>query len=322
MTDSLSVCRSLSGQEPPVLKDQTILVTGAAGFIGTNLVQALSRHNQVIALDINKALLGMPMVVDITDSSWINQIGPVDFVFHLAAVVGVDLVSNHPIQTMDTEIFGMSHVIQYARQYKPKKIVYTSTSAVYGDVRERESTAETALTAPLSTYGMAKLLAELYLEELFRHHDIPYAIARIFNAYGPYQQEKMVISRFIRLALQGQALPVFGDGRQTRDFTYVADVVHRLERLANPTVPSGLYNIGTGRMRPLAAVARTVVSLCQSSSPVVLVPSPPHREKFEVNSRICDPAKIEAALGFSGWTPFEQGLVWTIAHFLSQAECQ
>lgn len=315
MSDSSSTPLSLIRPGAWTLRNQTVLVTGGAGFIGTNLVQALARNNRVIALDEVNGAAPHARVGDVTDPAWFEAVGPVDIIFHLAAIVGVDQVAYRPIETMNTEIFGINRIIEYARQYAPRKIIYTSSSAVYGDVQSQDATAETARTAPLSTYGLAKLLAEAYLEENCRLQGTAYTVARIFNAFGPHQDRKMVVSRFIQQAISGEPLMVFDPGTQTRDFTCVDDVVAMLIQLANPALEPGIFNIGTGQMTSLMDVARLVIAATQSSSPIHLAPLPANRRKFEVRSRICNPAKIEATLGFRNWTPLAHGLRHTIEHY-------
>jgi len=205
------------------MRSNKILITGAGGFIGTNLARELVRlGNEVISLDRKMPQYGIPIISDITDPSWIDKVGKVDYVFHLAATVGVDYVSAHPFETMNTEIFGINNIVQHAIKYRPKKIIFTSSSVVYG---VNTNAKEDSPVTTTSTYGVAKYLAEIYLQELKKKHDIDYSVCRIFNAYGPDQSTRMVVSKFIDQARKNEPITLYARGEQTRDFCVTGDTL-------------------------------------------------------------------------------------------------
>jgi UDP-glucose 4-epimerase len=289
------------------MKNKRILVTGGAGFIGTNLVKTLAKDNTVISLDVHHSIFGTPLIKDITDESWIDEVGTVDYVFHLAAVVGVDYVSEHPFETMNTEIQGMNNVVKHAMKYKPKKVIFTSSSVVYGNASD---TKESDPVITDSTYGVAKQLAEIYLQELNKKEDVEYSIARLFNIYGPYQSGKMVAQKFIYQAKAKKDITVYGDGQQTRDLTYVDDAIEVLIKMAkSPSADGEVFNVGSGDELKMIDFAKMVKKECRSTSRIALKRPPRKIMKFEgIKKRGCNNSKIKKVLKFNKWTPLKKGL--------------
>lgn len=294
------------------MKNKTILITGGAGFIGTNLTKELiSRGNKVISLDIRKPQFGKPIVSNIIDPSWIDKVGKVDYVFHLAATVGVDYVSEHPFETMNTEIYGMSNIIKYAIKYKPRKIIYTSSSVVYGN---KDNAQEKNELNTDSSYGVAKYLAEIYLKELKKKYNIDFSTGRLFNVYGFYQNQKMVIAKWIDLAFKNKDIMVYGDGQQTRDFTFIDDVTKVLIMMAtNPKANGELFNIGSGKGTKLFDVANSIKNLSGSQSKIIFKKPSKKIEKFDsIRKRYCNNSKVGRILGFKKWISLPDGLRATI----------
>lgn len=271
------------------MKNKKILVTGGAGFIGRNLVRKLSHNNDTIVLDLKKSTHQQSIIADVRKTDWFAKVGTVDYIFHLAAIVGVDYVSQHPDETVDTELKGINNVITFARQYDVAKIIYASTSGVY----------ETA-DHP-TCYNTAKLDAE----NLLKSSGIDHAIVRFFNIYGKYQDKKMVIPRFVDAALKNEPLFVFDDGLQTRDFTYITDTVNAAIHLA--AKETGTFDLGTGHETTIIDLAKTIIDLAGSNSKIILKKPNKLRQPFEVRQRRADTTLINN-LGISCNTSLQTGL--------------
>src|SRR5207245_103124 len=216
------------------------LVTGGKGFIGTHLVEKLIKDkNYVVILDIHNNF-------DIKDYDTVDVFAKdVDIIFHLAAVVGVEQASANPLKVMDTELKGTKNVLEAAINNSVRKVVYASSSEVYGGslkfpLREDES------AAPLSTYGVSKLACEHMCNAYYEKKGLQTSSLRIFNAYGPRQDDRFVVPKFIRAATFIGKIPIYNDGAQTRDFTYIDDVIEAFIKAAEGP-PGQVFNVATGR---------------------------------------------------------------------------
>src|SRR6187397_170160 len=242
-----------------------VLITGGAGFVGSHLAEALlDRGDEVYALDnlstgsIDniahlKPVSGFSYVIDtITNEPLLAEmIDTCDVVVHLAAAVGVKLIVESPVHTIETNVHGTEVVLKHANK-KKKLVLIASTSEVYGkstDVPFRED-ADLVL-GPTSkhrwAYACSKMIEEFLALAYWKERKLPVIVVRLFNTVGPRQtgQYGMVIPNFVRQALAGQPITVFGDGTQSRAFTYVGDVVRALIRLATNTRAVGeVFNIG------------------------------------------------------------------------------
>src|SRR6187399_271383 len=242
-----------------------ILITGGAGFIGSHLAEALlGDGHQVYALDDLSTgsidnithLKGHPnfhYTIDtvFNDPLVAEMVDRADVIFHLAAAVGVKLIVERPVHTIETNVHGTEVILKHANK-KKKLVVLASTSEVYGkstDVPFREN-AEHVLGATSKhrwAYACSKLIDEFLALAYWKEKKLPIVIVRLFNTVGPRQtgQYGMVLPTFVRQALGGQPITVFGDGRQTRSFTYVGDVVDALIALASEAGAVGeVFNIG------------------------------------------------------------------------------
>ena len=275
------------------MKNKKILITGGAGFIGTNLAKELLKNNEVIILDKEKSEIGKSIVTDVTKKDWFEQVRSVDYIFHLAAIVGVDYVSEHPEETEKNEIEGIKNIIDFAKKYCKEKLIYSSTSSVYESKEYPTS------------YNKAKAFSEEYLHK----SGLRYSIIRYFNVYGKYQKEKMVVSRFINLALKNEPLVIFMDGNQTRDFTFVDDAVNATILIAESNkTNSQTIDIGAGNEIKIVDLANLILDLTKSKSQIVFGKPYINRENFEVVSRRCDPSKLKVLTGFECKTVLRDGL--------------
>ncbi|MBN2457984.1 NAD(P)-dependent oxidoreductase [Candidatus Woesearchaeota archaeon] len=281
------------------MKNKTILITGGAGFIGRNLAETLSKDNKVIILDKNKIKADIKhcnitsICADVRKKGWFSRIKKADCIFHLAATVGVDYVAAHPEETRSTEVLGMRNIIEFARKKGVRKIVYSSTSSVYE-----------AIKSP-TAYNTAKL----YSEQLLRNSRLTYSIIRLFNIYGRYQKDKMVVSKFIKNALANNDIIIYSSGSQTRDFTYIDDATKAIIRVAESSkTDNRTIDIGTGQETKIIDLAKIVVKLTKSKSNIKKGKIPKQREDYEVRNRVSDPKKLKSLTGLSCSTNLRTGI--------------
>jgi UDP-glucose 4-epimerase len=286
------------------------------------LVDALlARGNEVVALDhrlhgksLSSATLARVRQVecDIYNSTVVAAAAErCVAIFHCAAVVGVDAYTSRPARTMEVEEVGLRNVCA-AAVTQHARVIYCSSSAVYGSATDPELT-ETQPVAPISNYGIAKRFGELYLAGRYAEQGLQSAALRIFNIYGPRQDERLVIPRFIRQAIANEPIVIYGDGRQTRDFVYVADVVATALSCADQLQGCDIVNACSGRETSVKALAEKVVALTGSSSEIQLRERPSARTAFEVDRCLGSPARMQKLLDGRPSTQLDDGLGRTIA---------
>ena len=297
------------------------LITGGAGFIGSHLAEALlARGDEVAILDdlstgsIDniehlKGVPGFRYVIDsvMNEPLLAEMIDRCDVVFHLAAAVGVRLIIEEPTRTIETNVGGTEVVLRNAAK-KGRKVVIASTSEVYGksaDVPFRED-ADLVL-GPTSkhrwAYACSKMLDEFLALAYHAEKHVPVVIVRFFNTIGPRQTGRygMVVPRFVTQALAGEPITVYGDGTQSRSFTWVGDVVRALLALVDhPGAVGGVFNVGNGEEITIRALAERIRTMTSSASPIVTIP---YDEAYEAGfedmpRRVPDIAKIRALIGY------------------------
>jgi UDP-glucose 4-epimerase len=269
------------------------LVTGGAGFIGSHLTEALlARGDQVAVIDDLStgrkenlaAVLSDPRLRFAQDTILDGPrlgglVADCDVVFHLASAVGVRLVIDHPVRTIETIVAGTDLVLRHARQYH-RPVVITSSSEVYGKAEKVPfSEGDDVVLGPTNTrrwlYACAKMLDEFLALAHWHESRQPVVCARLFNTVGPRQtgQYGMVLPRFVQQALAHQPVSVYGDGTQTRCFTAVADVVDALIKLAAcPQALGRVVNIGSAEEVTINHLAQRVIELTGSKSPIEHIP--------------------------------------------------
>ena len=297
------------------------LITGGAGFIGSHLAERLlqSGHEVMILDNLStgsieniahlKAVPGFHYTIDtVTNDPVVAElVDQSDVVFHLAAAVGVKLIVEQPVHTIETNVHGTEVVLKHAN--KKKKLVFiASTSEVYGkstDIPFRE--AADLVLGPSDkhrwAYACSKLIDEFLALAYSKEKRLPVVIVRLFNTVGPRQtgQYGMVLPTFVRQALAGRPITVFGDGTQSRSFTYVGDVVGALIGLAQePRAVGEVFNIGNTGEVTIRALAERVKALTRSDSPIHLVP---YDEAYEAGfedmpRRVPDISKIRDLIGY------------------------
>ena len=297
------------------------LITGGAGFIGSHLAERLLEDgHEVMVLDnlstgsIDnithlKGRSGFSYTIEsVTNESLLAElIDRSDVVFHLAAAVGVKLIVEQPVHTIETNVHGTEVVLKHAN--KKKKLVFiASTSEGYGkstDVPFREA-ADLVLGPSAKhrwAYACSKLIDEFLALAYWKEKKLPVIIVRLFNTVGPRQtgQYGMVVPTFVRQALAGQPITVFGDGTQQRSFTYVGDVVEALVRLAADKRAIGeVFNIGNMGEITIADLAARVKAMTGSCSPIHYIPyDQAYEEGFEdMPRRVPDISKIREFVGY------------------------
>ncbi|HEX3186209.1 MAG TPA: GDP-mannose 4,6-dehydratase [Pyrinomonadaceae bacterium] len=298
-----------------------VLITGGAGFIGSHLADAyLKRGDHVYVIDDLSTgkieniqhLKGEPHF-HYTIESVHNQpvtaelVDQCDVIFHLAAAVGVKLIVESPVRTIETNVRGTEVVLALANK-KKKKVLVASTSEVYGlsaDVpfREDGNLVMGATTKGRWSYACSKAIDEFLALAYWREKKLPTIIVRLFNTVGPRQtgQYGMVIPTFVKQALAGRPITVYGDGNQSRCFGYVGDVVGALVKLMDHEEAVGqVFNIGSNQEISILALAQKVKDLTQSDSDIVFVPyDEAYEEGFEdMPRRVPDISKVSQLVGF------------------------
>lgn len=305
-----------------------VLITGGAGFVGSHLAERCLREGWNVALldDLSTGNLSNIAAMkpdprfsftlgSALDESLVgSMVEQSDIVFSLAATVGVKLVLEGPVRALDNNVRGTQCVLEAAAR-KGKRVLVASTSEVYGK-SDRVPFCEDAdlVIGKTSTlrwgYACSKALDEFLALAYFHEYELPVTVVRIFNTAGPRQREEygMVLPAFVRQALVGAPITVFGDGLQSRCFTHVDDVAESLVRLVNTPEASGeVFNIGNDREITIGELASMVRDRTGSSSKIVRVPYKDAYEKGfeEIARRVPSLAKLERVIGYRPRTPLE-----------------
>jgi UDP-glucose 4-epimerase len=315
-----------------------VLITGGAGFIGSHLSEALLEHgHQVQILDnlstgsidnINhlKGRPGFDYFIDSVNNEPLlaELIDRSDVVFHLAAAVGVKLIVEQPVYTIETNVHGTEVVLKHANK-KKKLVVIASTSEVYGkseDVPFREDSDLVLGPTPKHrwAYACSKAIDEFLALAYWKERKLPVIIVRFFNTVGPRQtgQYGMVIPNFVRQALAGEPITVFGDGTQRRAFTHVADVVGALLKLiVEPKSVGQVINVGNTQETTILALAEKIKAMTGSKSPIKLIPyDEAYESGFEdMPRRVPALAKIEGLIGYKPVNTLDDILEQVIDYF-------
>jgi UDP-glucose 4-epimerase len=317
------------------------LITGGAGFVGSHLAEALlARGDEVFLLD-NLSTGSIENIEPMkgekrfhyTIDSVMNEpvtaelIDRVDVVFHMAAAVGVRLIVESPVNTIETNVHGTEMVLKLANK-KKKKVLVASTSEVYGKSNQvpfRED-ADLVLGATVKgrwSYACSKAIDEFLALAYHKEKRLPVVIARLFNTVGPRQTGRygMVIPNLVKQALLGHPLTVFGDGSQSRCFTYVSDVVGALLELADsPAALGQVFNIGNDREEiTILELAQRVKQRTGSESEITLIPyDKAYEEGFEdMPRRVPDLSRIRGLIGYEPQVHLDEILDKVAAYFTS-----
>lgn len=303
------------------------LVTGGAGFIGSHLVESLAREGHPVRVLDNfdtgmrenlAPITPAPEMIDgdVGDPSVVDRaVQGVDVVYHLAALASVQKSVEDPPASHRVCATGTLHVLDAARKHGIRRVVYAGSASAYG-IPEQEVQNENTPLMPLSPYGAAKLAGEMYMKAFSNTYGLETVRLRFFNVFGPRQRADSpysgVIALFVAALSEGRTPLIFGDGLQTRDFVYIADVVQALQKAATVKGVSGnVYNIGAGRRINL-------LELIAALSKQLGVEIPPeHRDPRpgDIRHSCADISAARKDLGYNPQFSFEDGLARTLAWY-------
>lgn len=312
------------------------LVTGGAGFIGAHLVEGLLRRGHrvrvlddfstgsqanVRAVQEQLAAEGLACPLEVVSGSILDQstlaaaMHGIEYVFHKAALASVPFSLAHPLQSNRVNVEGTLCVLLAARDAGVQRLIYAGSSSAYGDHPELPKR-EDHPTTPLSPYALAKLAGEQYCRLFTQLYHLETVTLRYFNVFGarqnPNSQYAAVVPKFITACLQGEPLPVYGDGQQSRDFTYVDNVVHgNVLAMTAPDVAGKVINVANGsRTTLLQLIAYLEAGTQQRAQIQFLEPRP-----GDVQHSQADISRAKALLGFEPLVDVEQGLQRTLEYY-------
>jgi UDP-glucose 4-epimerase len=319
------------GERVIALRGRRALVIGGLGFIGGNVSRRLARDGAVVTVvtpsrarhhDDAASLeaAGVRIVeADIRDCAAITRvIDGQQLIVNLSGQSGAVRSMQDPWTDLDVNCGGALSLLEAMRACgSPAKLVFTGSRLEYGRVGAAP-VAEHQLGAPLCVHAIHKLTIEKYLELYRELFGMRYAIARLTNPYGPGQPRSRtaygVVNRMIHLALAGEALPIYGDGRQRRDYIYIDDAVDALLTLAADESAEGAYNIGTGVGTAIVDMARAIVDIAGGGR-VEHEAWPPLAEQIETGDFVADVSRIRRDVGWQAAVGLRDGLTRTIAHY-------
>jgi len=296
------------------------LVTGCAGFIGSNLTdRLLDLGYEVIGIDcftdyysrsikeanLSNALTYSNFKFIEDDLSKMDKFPEVDYIFHLAAQAGVRASwgKSFEIYTRNN-IEATQKLLEYYKDQNLKKFVYSSSSSVYGDAELPMK--ENSLLKPVSPYGASKLAAEHLCYLYWKNYNVPTVSLRYFTVYGPRQRPDMAIHKFVKNVLDGDEIIIYGEGTQTRDFTYVDDVVNAnlIASISSSNVVGEVFNIGAGSRITVNDLIAVIESISGKKAKVRYV----EKQKGDVNDTWADVTKIKEILGWNAKMNILSGL--------------
>jgi nucleoside-diphosphate-sugar epimerase len=318
----------IGAEGDPSHRTMRVLITGGAGFIGSHLAEAyVARGDEVFVIDDlstgslqNVAHLkdrdGFHLTVDsvLNREALLHLVHGCDVVAHLAAAVGVRYIIEHPLSAIETNVRGTEIVLELAAKFQ-KKVLIASTSEVYGKrnsvpFRETDDLTYGPTTHSRWSYACTKVLDEFMALAYWKAKRLPVVVARLFNAVGPRQTGRygMVVPRFVSQALAGEPITVYGDGKQTRCFTYVKDTTEALVRLMDCREAEGeVVNVGSDDEITIEQLAHQVAILANSSSELRLIPyAAVYPTDFEdMQRRVPALDKLERLTGLQPRTPLD-----------------
>jgi UDP-glucose 4-epimerase len=315
-------------------------ITGGAGFIGSHLADALLRDGHTVSIidDLSTGSMdniahlkkreapGFSYVIDtVTNEPLLAElIDECDVVFHLAAAVGVRLIVEEPVRTLETNVHGTEVVLKHASK-KKKLVVVASTSEVYGKSAATPFREDGDLTLGPTmkhrwAYACSKAIDEFLALAYWKERKLPVVVARFFNTVGPRQTGRygMVVPNFVRQALAGQPITVYGDGTQSRCFGYVGDVVWALMRLVQePRAVGQVFNIGNDQEITIRGLAERIKARTESPSEIVTVPyDAAYEAGFEdMHRRVPDLSKLKNLLGYEPRVGLDQIIDEVVAYY-------
>ncbi|PIR80236.1 MAG: NAD-dependent dehydratase [Candidatus Levybacteria bacterium CG10_big_fil_rev_8_21_14_0_10_35_13] len=297
------------------MKLKKVLVTGGAGLLGKSIIPLLlKKHYSVVALDINESKIPKVKFIkgNFNDKEMINKLlKDMDVVIHLAAMLGVDECRLSPEKVMKVNYQDTKTLIESCISNNVKKFIFTSSSEVYGNslsIPYREDN----LTTPVSTYGKSKVMVEEYLKEVANNSKMKVGIVRLFNVYGYYQRKSFVVPMFIEAALKDKPLIIFGDGTQTRSFTYVTDAARGIIKFLDYDGRYEIVNIGRNKEYTVNDLARVIFKNLPNSKSIIKYVKYGSKNvrdiSLEIKRRVPSVEKAKNLFNFSAKTSLEDGV--------------
>jgi UDP-glucose 4-epimerase len=286
-----------------------ILITGGAGFIGSSLAERLSEKAEYRITLVDNLLTGTLLHVpegkhnniqfikcDVNSFKDISEVfysTRFDWVFHYAAVVGVQRTLDNPVMVLD-DLTGIANILNLSKNSGVERVFYSSSSEVYGEPVELPQNEDTTPLNSRLPYGIVKNVGEAFLKSYRKEFGLPFTIFRFFNTYGPKQSRDFVVSKFMSCALKNEPIIIYGDGSQSRTFCYVDDNVDACIRIAEDNMYiDDIVNIGSDREISILQLAQLVKSVCNSKSEIVHAPALP---EGDMTRRMPDVSKMRQAL--------------------------
>lgn len=319
-----------------------VLITGGAGFVGSHLAEKLlDRGDQVCVIDdlstgrlenINHLRtnpnFSLVIATILNETVMDRLVSECDVIYHLAAAVGVELIVKSPVETIERNILGTDVVLRLANRYL-RKVLITSTSEVYGKseavpFREDDDRVLGPTTKSRWSYSSSKAIDEFLALAYHKERDLETVIMRLFNTVGPRQTGRygMVIPRFVKQALSGKPITVYGDGEQYRCFTFVGDVVNAsIKLMETPQAIGQVFNIGNDNGITIKGLAEKVIEMTGASSEIQYVPyDQAYEEGFEdMRIRIPDLSKAGHVIGYKPMIQLDEILLRVIKYFKENA---
>jgi UDP-glucose 4-epimerase len=299
-----------------------VLVTGGAGFIGSHIVEHFQGRAEVCVLDNLRSgfrhnLTGLQhefIEASVLDREAVRRaLAGVDYVFHLAAMISVPESMQKPVECNELNTGGTLIVLEEAVRARVKKLVLSSSAAIYGD-NPVTPKVETMFPEPKSPYAVTKLDGEYYCGMFAREGWLSTTCLRYFNVFGPRQDPKSqyaaAVPIFINRAVKSESITIYGDGEQTRDFIYVKDIVAANAFFATQSPATGVFNVAYGQRITINELARTICRMTNSQSEIKHAPA----RSGDVKHSLAAIEKLRAA-GFSPGSGFQQGLESTVQFF-------
>ncbi len=297
-----------------------IIITGGAGFVAGALAEKLAQNAEdtIVIVDnlVSGSMRKVPIsahknihfvkcdVNDFKDISSIFFSWKFDYVFHYAALVGVQRTLQNPVKVLD-DIEGIKNILNLSKNTGVKRVYYSSSSEVYGEpVQIPQNEHTTPLNSRLP-YAIVKNLGEAFLRAYHDEYKLEYTVFRFFNTYGPLQSDDFVISRFIRAALAGENITIYGDGLQTRTFCYIDDNVNACSRIFRENLfVNDVVNIGSEDEVTILHLAEQVIKVSESTSKLIHLPPLP---EGDMTRRKPDAAKMQTVIG-TNLVSLEEGI--------------
>lgn len=308
-----------------------ILITGGAGFIGSGITNRLlaDKENSIVVVDNlttgNFDKLPKPngykfIKCDVNEYRDISEIMvsfKFDYVFHYAAVVGVQRTQENPVSVL-RDINGIENILSLARNTGVKRVFFSSSSEIYGEPVEFPQNVHTTPLNSRLPYAIVKNVGEAFLRSYWKEYGLNYTIFRFFNTYGPKQSRDFVMSRFIQRALENKDLPIYGDGSQTRTFCYIDDNVDVcVKTFETDQIVNDVINIGSNIETSILELAEIIVRLTKSKSKIIFLP--PLKEG-DMTRRLPDNARMRELLGRE-LIPIEEGIKKMLEEGLFENKC-